>query len=850
MNYEEEIFWKVIKNKLLFKIIIKFINYKDYSISYFPKSSEFPPQHSIEWLICNNKKSILEYKIKNHHYLALGKSTIYGKFYKIFSIFSNDEYDPILYRSLIYMFSDYFSPLSKDLQDRINEAIESNNLNVLKVMCDPNGQCKHKPTVNDYILSLKNNRFKIALWIGETFPGIHHIFEYSKLKSTQLFGTLFKFIDNYKHRNEVEFNRFTLFQIIKNLLNNCQFSYSVEHINNMEILKQNLFNVCPIKNGWSIENLINSSELILKFNNVFIKLKDENENENENLKLQEDFEFEKQQKEKEKNEQNEKNEKLKIKLFSIKFSNYQKCLLLKNEIKEFSIKLKIRKLLKIYLSSLDTMILDAIISNEPLYKSCYAIYDNSLNIGYSQDDDDDDDDDDDGNGDLTPNEQINIKENDSIENFHCNSHLEALKNGDFLLLKKWFNENQDEIPLIQLLKDLNTISIFSKEPLLIFSNCNGNDSESKSKRLDFIIYLLYESDILQDHLLNPWLLFCLILKFKDYELIEMVFNNLSEELIKAEKNSIFNQYRDEYLNLGNLVNNENTIKLIHPYFPWGSNEIANNTPFWNFKEWSKNGRVDLFEVIESFVPKDYRIVYSLNTEIGFYGNELLCLLNSLSKPHLYEIPTPRMILFKVDEETTTEDIGFIKLIITEISDQFEYCFTNLKKGGFEIIGENFVQFFNWFFSNRQNDITSNRFVHPNKKTWLMTMKYISGGEHFNEYFKTLNPTQFFENEIIKNQIFDLVAKFGDIHFIDKIIKYYFNGIFPLVENNYSITDSLYRLILSTISNGHLKLLEYFNLNFKSTFFKSSLFNQIKLNIINNNQLEFSQYILNLKLNLN
>ncbi|KAM9973817.1 hypothetical protein ACTFIW_010950 [Dictyostelium discoideum] len=825
MDYEEEIFWKVIKNKLLFKIIIKFINNKDYSISYFPKSKEFPPQHSIGWLISNKKKSILEYKIKNHHYLALGKNPIYGKFYKIFSIFSNDEYDPILYRSLIYMFSDYFLPSSKDLQDRINEAIESNNLNVLKVMCDPNGQCKHQPTVNDYILSLQNNRFKIALWIGETFPGIHHIFEYNKLKSTQLFKTLFQFID-YKHRNEVEFNRFTLFKIIKNLLNNCQFSYSVELVHNMEILKQNLFNVCPIKNGWSIENLLNSCELILKFNIIFTKLKEENEN--ENFKL-EDFELEKQQ---------EENEKLKIKLLNIKFSNYQKSLLLNNEIKEFSIKLKIRKLLKIYLSSLDSIILGAIISNEPLYKSWYAIVDNDLDLGNNEDN---------NGGDYTSNDQITLK-NDSIENFHCNSHLEALKNGDFLLFKKWFNENQDEIPLIRLLKDLNTISTFYKEPLLIFSNCNGNDSESKSKRLDFIIYLLYESNILQDHLLNPWLFFCLILKFNDYELIEMVFNHLSEELIKEEKNSIFDQYKDEYLDLGNLVNNENAIKLIHPYFPWGSNEIAQNTPYWNFKEWRKNGRVDLFEVIESFVPKDLRIIYSTNTEIGFYGNELLCLLNSLSKPHLYEIPTPRKILFKVDEETTTEDIGFIKLIISETSDQYEYCFTNLKKGGFEIIGENFVEFFDWFFSNRQNDITTNKFVHPNKKTWLLTMKYISGGEHFNEYFKNLNSTQFFENEIVKNQIFDLVAKFGDIHFIDKIIKYYFNGIFPLVEvENNSITDSFYRLIHSTISNGHLKLLEYFNLNFKSTFFKSSLFNQIKLNIINNNQLEFSKYILNLNL---
>ncbi|KAN0050959.1 hypothetical protein ACTA71_004265 [Dictyostelium dimigraforme] len=848
MNYEET-FWKVIKNKILFKIILKNINNnKNYSINYFSKSKEFPPMHSIEWLISNNKKSILEYKIINHHYLALGKSPIYGKFYRIFSFFSNED-NPVLYRSLIYMFPKYFEPSTKQLQDRINESIESNNLNVLKVMCDPNGQCKHQPTANDFILSLKNNKLIISSWIGETFPGIHYIFGVSQLRSTQLFEFLFQYIDD--HHNEIDFNRFTLFQIISTLLNNCQFSHSIELINNIEMLKQYLFNICPIKNSWSIDNLFHSCQLILKFNSIIKNLKEESKS----FYYKEDNENQK-QKEEEEEEGKEKEEKDGLDgLLKINFSNYQKTLLLKNamEFSNYSINIKIRKLLKIYLSSLDDSIVEALISNEPLYKSWYGFYNYGSSSSSSGDDNDNDGQDDNFHNQMKK----------SIHDyFHCNSHLEALKNGDFLLLKKWFTdqlkENPNEIPFVQLIRDINTTSTLTNEPISIFSNCNGNDEENKSKRLEFIKYLLFESNILQDHLLNPWLLFCLVLKFNDYPLIEMVFNNLSKELIKQKKSSTFSQYQNDYLNLGKLVKNENAMELLYPHFPFNDQIIIENKPYWDFKEWRKNGRVDLFEVFESFIPNEQRIVYSTSTlvtpkgslfrntapfEIGFYGNELLCLLNALAKPNLYEISATKEILFKVDEETTIDDIGFIKLIISEMSNEYKYCFTDLKKGSFEIFGENFVQFLDWFFSNRQTDITSDKFIHSKKEIWLITMKYIAGGDHFNEYFTKLNSAQFFDNLTIKNSIFELVARFGDIHFIDKIIQHYFNGIFPL-ENN-SITDAFNRLIQSTISNGHLKLLEYFNLNFKSTFFNSSLFKQIKLNIINNNQLEFNDYILNL-----
>ncbi|KAN0039063.1 hypothetical protein ACTA71_001257 [Dictyostelium dimigraforme] len=158
-NYKNEIlFWKVIRNIYLFKIILFYIS--RYQIDKI--GSSLRPVYSIKWLIKNGYRNTLKYKLLNDHNLEMDCKTYDNNIFSFLSPIKNNlktkDYDEF-YNSIIP------GHIGDGLLNHlISVTVNSSNIPAFKVLC------KEKYGYNYYLNPLKMD----IILDGDTNPNSFH----------------------------------------------------------------------------------------------------------------------------------------------------------------------------------------------------------------------------------------------------------------------------------------------------------------------------------------------------------------------------------------------------------------------------------------------------------------------------------------------------------------------------------------------------------------------------------------------------------------------------------------------------------------------------------------------------
>ncbi|EAL63079.1 hypothetical protein DDB_G0288695 [Dictyostelium discoideum AX4] len=176
INNNEILFWKIIRNIYLFKIIL--FNISRYQIDTI--GSSLRPIYSIKWLIKNGYRNTLKYKLLNDHYLELDCKTYEFNIFSFLSPIKNNQktkdYDELVFFNFFKRFYNSIIPGHRGdslLNHLISVTVNSNNIPAFKVLC------KEKYGYNYYLNPLK---FDLILDSNSNSNSLHHCKTLNKVR--------------------------------------------------------------------------------------------------------------------------------------------------------------------------------------------------------------------------------------------------------------------------------------------------------------------------------------------------------------------------------------------------------------------------------------------------------------------------------------------------------------------------------------------------------------------------------------------------------------------------------------------------------------------------------------------
>ncbi|KAN0026286.1 hypothetical protein ACTFIV_007270 [Dictyostelium citrinum] len=890
---QEELFWKVFKNKILFKEIFKFLNCKYHS---------YDDLIYIDWMLDNGYLNLLKDKIKrnqpiilffnNYNIQCKWYSNIFVKikqqkeFLKIISTPPTttpqpspppttivNENNKEFFESLFKNYSKYFVSLRRVLKELIVLGIfQGFQILIDNSYCsfesNKNGKSREYLLAKKLVLMNRYSRLKMFRYFWEVYIEREFTNDKSKIKET-LLSIIEKesrgYFDCSNPPKRFKFLNYLLESgiIQKNLFKQL-FEKHLENINGQQM------------NKLTINDLIHYFHSISHINNI---KKDSNKNKNNNN-----------------NNINNNNNNNDSDEFNLILSTI-------NEIKSSLSKSQLKLQIKLIIPILLNYIIDQgnndyqiIINNikklvyfceekGPIHRKKIQEMEMKLifNLDFNLDI-------------LKPNHPSQIS--GDIKYFLINS----LENGNYGLLKFIVQNYGDSKVLPIIYTKFKSISNHGEEyPNLLFANC-----PSEKQRIQFI------NEAINDHKnnknRNEWsslavfTLFYLLISYDDLELLEIaikgyggedfllnnVFNDGCTHIIKLlEKDSLMALHQKYLSSFSNFHRHIKSIRMLDYCFKNLNNFFKKVN---DMVSWYSLGRIDLLERFEQLlgITNDHN---KSNTDLLlpfsiYYIFDESCSgfeRSNLVKTAAYIVKKP-IGIYQYSEDALTIYIDINKNQRLDIDDVITIISKTNRKmkldgdGDYDkknhYVNSNKVKLINWIYNYRYDDLKSGRFTITNgyyvglfisnKLNNSCSIKSICSNDEINNqwifknnYSKTLSDVEdliysptIYDKVII--ELLDWVEISGDIDLLSKLLKEYY---FPLFDSNNdprnckeNTKQTLFNFLMNVIKRGWLKIIQHLFYDHqcrrvltKKLSRNNSIFNQRELNSLLEYAIHWDQF---------
>ncbi|KAN0018220.1 hypothetical protein ACTFIU_010834 [Dictyostelium citrinum] len=221
-KFNERLFWKVFRNKLLFKQIFKPSTFKLGIYSYYECNR-------YDWMVNNGYLELLKDKVfRNDKNLKINIKNMFTIFKKdnqsFFSILFKN-YPSLIFEKAVESSSLSLSPQSIPQQQLSNKCIEliieNNNLSAFQVITDKNAIYKYQPTFSNLIESIKYGSFDISTYILNNYFKPN---QFNKSQTDQIWliaiGYNYSNCENLVYYADIEFYIKKCNYFFANILNN------------------------------------------------------------------------------------------------------------------------------------------------------------------------------------------------------------------------------------------------------------------------------------------------------------------------------------------------------------------------------------------------------------------------------------------------------------------------------------------------------------------------------------------------------------------------------------------------------------------------------------------------------